>query len=73
VLIFEDELTNGRTAVNAARALRRAGVEIDQIATLFAIDHRTLWRRMEVERLTLHVGVLLPPAYAARPLDAEAE
>lgn len=73
VLIFEDELTNGRTAVNAVRALRRAGVEIDQIATLFAIDHPTLWRRMEVERLTLHVGVLLPPTYAARPLDVDTE
>ena len=69
VMIFEDELTNGRTVVNAARALRRAGIEIDQIATLFAVDHPPLWRRMESERLTLHVGVLLPPAYAARPLE----
>jgi adenine phosphoribosyltransferase len=73
VMIFEDELTNGRTAVNAARAFRRAGIEIEQVATLFAIDHPALWQRMEAERLTLHVGVLLPPAYAPRPLDAEAD
>lgn len=73
VMIVEDELTNGRTAVNAVRALRRAGIVIDQIATLFAIDHPTLWRRMEAEGLTLHVGVVLPPEYAPRPLDAEIE
>lgn len=73
VLIFEDELTNGRTAVNAVLALRRAGIRIDQIATLFAIDHPTLWRRMDAQQLTLHVGILLPPEYAPRPLDAEAE
>lgn len=73
VIIFEDEITNGRTAVNAARALRKAGIKIDQIATLFAIDHPTLWRRMKAEGLTLHVGVVLPPEYAPRPLDAEDE
>jgi adenine phosphoribosyltransferase len=73
VMIFEDELTNGRTAVNAVLALRREGIRIDQIATLFAIDHPALWRRMEVEQLTLHVGVLLSPEYAPRPLDPETE
>jgi adenine phosphoribosyltransferase len=71
VMVFEDELTNGHTAVNAARALRAAGIEIDQIAALFVIDHPELWRRISAERLTLHVGVTLPPDYAPRPLERE--
>jgi adenine/guanine phosphoribosyltransferase-like PRPP-binding protein len=72
-LIFEDELTNGRTAVNAVRALRRAGIEIAQIAALFAIDHPLLWRRMAAEDITLTVGVTLPPDYAPRALDTGME
>jgi adenine/guanine phosphoribosyltransferase-like PRPP-binding protein len=71
VMIFEDELTNGHTALNAVRALRGARIEIDQIAALFAIDHPALWRRMREAGVTLHVGVTLPPAYAPRALDAE--
>lgn len=73
VMIVEDELTNGRMAVNAVRALRGAGIAIDQIATLFAIDHPILWRRMAGERITLHVGVTLPPEYAPRLLDERIE
>ena len=73
VMIFEDELTNGHTVVNAARALRAAGIEIDQIAALFVIDHPALWRRISAERLKLHVGVTLPPDYAPRALDGETD
>jgi adenine/guanine phosphoribosyltransferase-like PRPP-binding protein len=72
-LIVEDELTNGRTAVNAVRALRRAGIEIAQVAALFAIDHPLLWQRMAAEDITLHVGVTLPPTYAPRALDSGME
>jgi adenine phosphoribosyltransferase len=68
VMIFEDELTNGHTVVNAARALRAAGIEIDHVAALFVIDHPALWRRIDAEGLTLHVGVTLPPEYAPRDL-----
>jgi adenine phosphoribosyltransferase len=71
VMIFEDELTTGHTAVNAARALRGAGVEIDQIASLFVVDHPALWNRLQSERLALTAGVRLPPEYAPRPLDGE--
>lgn len=71
VLILEDELTNGGMTVNAVRALRQAGVAIDQVATLLAIDHPGLWRRMAGEGLTLLVGVALPTHYAPRPLDGE--
>jgi orotate phosphoribosyltransferase len=73
VLIVEDELTNGGMTVNAARALRKAGIVIDEVATLLAIDHPMLWRRMAAERLTLHVGVTLSRDYAPRPLDGEPE
>jgi len=70
VIIVEDELTNGGMAVNAVRALRGAGVRIDHVATLLAIDHPLLWRRMAAEGLTLHVGVRLSPEQASRPLEA---
>ena len=73
VMVFEDELTNGHTAVNAARALRGAGIEIDQIAALIVIDHPALWRRISAERLTLHAGVTLPPDYAPRTLEGETD
>jgi adenine/guanine phosphoribosyltransferase-like PRPP-binding protein len=69
VLIVEDELTNGQMAVNAVRALRAAGLVVEEIATLLAIDHPALWRRMRDERITLHVGAILPPEYAPRSLD----
>jgi adenine/guanine phosphoribosyltransferase-like PRPP-binding protein len=72
-LIVEDELTNGRTAVNAVRALRRAGIAIAQIAALFAIDHPLLWQRMAAEDIALSVGVTLPPDYAPRALDTGTE
>ena len=72
VIIVEDELTNGLTAMNAVGALRAAGVEIAQIATLFAIDHSALWQRMEALGVALHVAVTLPPELAPRPLDAGA-
>ena len=71
VLIVEDELTNGGMTVNAVRALRKAGIAIDQVVTLLAIDHPALWGRMAAADLTLHVGVPLPPHYAPRPLDGE--
>jgi adenine/guanine phosphoribosyltransferase-like PRPP-binding protein len=73
VMIFEDEMTNGRTAVNAAQALRKAGLRIDLIATLFVIDHPILWKRMEAAGLTLHAGVRLPVTSAPRPLDTDVE
>ena len=65
VLIVEDELTTGGTTVNAVRALRGAGVHVDQVAALLAVDGPELWRRMREEGLTLHVGVTLA-AGAAR-------
>jgi orotate phosphoribosyltransferase len=68
-IILEDELTNGRSVVRAVRSLRAAGIEIDQVGTLLAIDHPGLWRRMAAERITLHAGITLTPEYAPRPID----
>ena len=73
VLVVEDELTNGRTTVNAVRAIRRAGVIVDRVVALLAIDHPGLWRRMRAEGLALDVGIPLPPDCAPRPLDGEGE
>jgi adenine/guanine phosphoribosyltransferase-like PRPP-binding protein len=73
VAIVEDELTNGRTTVNAVRAVRAAGIHVEHVVTLLAIDHPGLWRRMRAEGLTLHVGIALPAEYAPRPLDGEPE
>ena len=70
-MILEDELTNGAMTVNAVRAFRRAGLEIDHVATLLAIDHPALWQRMAAENVTLHVGVRLPRDYAPRALDSQ--
>lgn len=72
-MIVEDELTNGHTAVNAVRALRRAGIEIAQIAALFAIDHPALWRRVAAAGVSIEVGVTLPPSFAPRALDADTD
>ena len=72
-MIVEDELTNGHTAVNAVRALRRAGIEITRIAALFAIDHPALWRRVAAAGVSIEVGVTLPPSFAPRALDADTD
>jgi adenine/guanine phosphoribosyltransferase-like PRPP-binding protein len=72
-VIVEDELTNGRSVVNAVRSLRRAGIQIDQVATLIAIDHPGLWDRMAAERIALHAALALPPELAPRPLDDAGE
>jgi adenine/guanine phosphoribosyltransferase-like PRPP-binding protein len=71
VVIVEDELTSGVSAVNAVRALRAGGVVIGEIAALFVIDHPSLWRRLDAERVTLHATLTLPPEYAPRSIEAE--
>jgi adenine/guanine phosphoribosyltransferase-like PRPP-binding protein len=69
VVILEDEITTGRTVIAAARSLRAAGVEVEAVVALLAVDHPSLWKRMEEEGLPLHVGGRLPRDQAARPLE----
>lgn len=69
VVILEDEITTGRTVIAAARALRAAGVEIEAVVALLAVDHPALRQRMDAEGLPLHVGGRLPHDHAARALE----
>lgn len=66
IVIVEDEVTTGRTAINAVRALRRAGVRITDVAAVLAVDDPAVWQRMADETITLHVGIRLPGDYLAR-------
>jgi adenine/guanine phosphoribosyltransferase-like PRPP-binding protein len=61
VLIVEDEITTGNTIVNCVRALRNAGVHIDQVASVLAVDDPEALARLEAEGLTVHVAEWLPP------------
>ena len=64
-VIVEDEVTTGQTIVNAVRALRRSGVQVDCVGALLAVDDASMWRRVEEEKIALHAAVRLPGEYAA--------
>jgi len=63
VVIIEDEVTTGRTLVNAVRALRQAGVRIDAAGALLAVDDAAMWRAMDDEHISLLVTSRLPGVY----------
>jgi len=63
VIIIEDEVTTGRTLVNAVRALRGAGVTIDAAGALLAVDDPAMWQAMRDERISLVVTSRLPGVY----------
>ena len=67
VVIIEDEVTTGRTVINAVRALRAAGIRIGQVGVLMAVDNEPMWRRMAEEDIALHVRVRVPPGYRGAP------
>jgi adenine/guanine phosphoribosyltransferase-like PRPP-binding protein len=69
VVILEDEITTGRTVIAAARSLRAAGVEIEAVVALLAVDNPALPERMAAEGLPLHVGVRISADRATRPLE----
>ena len=73
VVIVEDEVTTGRTVVNAVRALRQSGVHVDRVGAVLAVDDPAMWQSMRDEKISLHDGVRLPPEYAAllRPTAVE--
>jgi adenine/guanine phosphoribosyltransferase-like PRPP-binding protein len=64
VVIIEDEVTSGRTLVNAVRALRGAGVQVDDVGVLLVVDHPALWKLMTDEKVSLHAQARLPAEYA---------
>jgi adenine phosphoribosyltransferase len=63
VVIVEDEVTTGRTAVNAVRALRAAGVGVTDVGALLVVDHPSVWGRFAAARVALHACIKLPAAY----------
>lgn len=66
VVIVDDEITTGRTLVNAVRALRAAGVAIDQLVVLVASEDPATLRRLEAEGLRVHAASRM----SARMTDA---
>jgi adenine phosphoribosyltransferase len=67
VVIIEDEVTTGRTVINAVRALRASGIRVGQVGVLMAVDDEPMWRRMADEDIALFVGVRVPPGYRGAP------
>jgi adenine phosphoribosyltransferase len=70
VVIVEDEITTGGTVINAVRALRHAGVRVDQVGVVLAVDAPPLWAAMEAAGIALRATFLLPadrlPEHVAR-------
>jgi adenine phosphoribosyltransferase len=63
VVVIEDEVTTGRTLINAVRALRGAGVQIDAAGALLAVDDPAMWQSMKNEDISLVVTSRLPGVY----------
>jgi len=63
VVVIEDEVTTGRTLINAVRALRRAGVRIDTAGALLAVDDPAMWQSMKDEHVSLLATSRLPGVY----------
>ena len=66
VVIVEDEVTTGRTIINAVRALRAAGVHVRDVGVLLAMDTPALWRAMADAEISLHAVIRVPPTYIER-------
>lgn len=63
VLIVEDEVTSGRTVVNCVTALRAAGVIVDQVVTLFAVDHDEMRERLAGIGVAIHAAEWVDPRH----------
>ena len=66
VLIVEDEITTGMTVLNCVRALRAAGVRVDQVASVLAVDDPEARARLAAANLRVHVAEWLPSHLAFR-------
>jgi adenine/guanine phosphoribosyltransferase-like PRPP-binding protein len=67
VVIVEDEVTSGGTLVSVTRALRAAGIRIDQAGALMVVDDPNTWQTVADEKLTLHAIHRLPAGFSRRP------
>lgn len=68
VLIVEDEVTTGRTVVNCVRALRAAGIDCDQVATLLSLGDEETHQRLRSDGLLLHAAHTIEPGARRVPL-----
>ena len=67
VVLIEDEVTSGRTVINVVRALRQAGIHIDEVGSLLVVDDPVVWRAMSAEGIRLSAVVRLSADVAAPP------
>jgi len=66
VVIIDDEVTTGQTIINAVRALRAAGVHVNDVGVLLAMDTPALWQAMADAGISLHVVIRVPPTHGER-------
>ena len=66
VAIIEDEVTTGRTLVNAVEALRRAGVVVTGVAAFFVVDHPATRRRLADAGLEVVSGMAISAEFIDR-------
>ena len=66
VMIVEDEVTSGRTIVNAVLALRRAGIDVRAVATFILVDHPATRQRLEDAAIAILAGVRIDGSFLER-------
>ena len=71
VVIVDDEITTGHTLVNAAHALRDAGIAVDLIVVLFANDDSETVARMSGAGLSV-ISAFAMPAETGREITGAA-
>jgi adenine/guanine phosphoribosyltransferase-like PRPP-binding protein len=66
VLIVEDEVTTGRTAVNVVTALRGAGVDVRGLGAFLLVDHPETRERLDAAGISIVACVELDRTYLDR-------
>jgi len=65
-LIVEDEVTTGRTIVNAVSALRGSGIEVRAIATFILVDPPATRKRLADAGIELCAGIRIDASFLNR-------
>jgi adenine/guanine phosphoribosyltransferase-like PRPP-binding protein len=66
VAIVEDEVTTGRTIVNAVRALRAGGVDVRAVGSFIVVDNEATWGRLEAADIHLEACLRIGGDFLAR-------
>lgn len=69
VVIVEDEITTGTTILNAVRALRAAGVHVDDVLVLLIADDPRMLAAIEAEGVSVTAHERFPVAVSQAVLD----